>query len=248
MIIREQRPADAAEDKILVYIKSQALLAHSRLPSEREMCELWNVNRSTLRSAIARLTREGLLYSRRGAGTFVAGEKLVCDLQSFETVSQAVLKAGRRLDTEVVGTDIIECTKQLLPKLELPLGSRIFVLTRLRRADGVPFCLETAYIGLDGRPGLERHNYARESLYAVLREQCAANLHRGEEKLSVTFATAQEAEYLELEDNEPVFFLRGRTLGGDGRVVEYFKNITRPDMVRYTSVLTRDGKESGELL
>ncbi len=40
--------------------------------SENEICKLYNVNRGTVREAIAALVHEGLLTRRHGAGTFVA--------------------------------------------------------------------------------------------------------------------------------------------------------------------------------
>lgn len=46
----------------------------SRLPSERELCEMLGVGRSTLREAIQSLAFIGAVQVRQGSGTFVTGE------------------------------------------------------------------------------------------------------------------------------------------------------------------------------
>ncbi|MFJ7201837.1 MULTISPECIES: GntR family transcriptional regulator [unclassified Streptomyces] len=52
-------------------IDSGALPAGSRLPSEPELCEEFDVNRLTIRQAIAELERAASVEIRRGVGTFV---------------------------------------------------------------------------------------------------------------------------------------------------------------------------------
>ena len=53
------RPRDEATEHIECYILEKKLPPHAKLPSERDMCSMWNFNRTTLRSAIKRLIVEG---------------------------------------------------------------------------------------------------------------------------------------------------------------------------------------------
>jgi GntR family transcriptional repressor for pyruvate dehydrogenase complex len=46
-----------------------------RLMSERDMAALFKVGRPTVRTAVQRLTDQGLIESRRGVGTFVLGQE-----------------------------------------------------------------------------------------------------------------------------------------------------------------------------
>ena len=54
------RPRDEATEHIECYILEKKLPPHAKLPSERDMCSMWNFNRTTLRSAIKRLIVEGV--------------------------------------------------------------------------------------------------------------------------------------------------------------------------------------------
>ncbi len=53
-------------------MEANILRPGDRLPTEMELCELYNVSRAPVRQALTELAREGYLYRRAGQGTFVA--------------------------------------------------------------------------------------------------------------------------------------------------------------------------------
>ena len=61
--------ADLAE-----YLSSDRYPLHSRLPPERQLCELLQVSRTVLRNGLEELEREGRIWRHVGKGTFV-GER-----------------------------------------------------------------------------------------------------------------------------------------------------------------------------
>ena len=58
---------------------------HSRLPPERRLCELLQVNRTALRSGLDELEREGRIWRHVGKGTFVGGRP-----QSVQSCAEAL--------------------------------------------------------------------------------------------------------------------------------------------------------------
>lgn len=58
---------------ILAQIGENALAADAPAPTERELATV-GVSRPIVREALRRLREEGLIYSRQGAGSFVAGD------------------------------------------------------------------------------------------------------------------------------------------------------------------------------
>lgn len=53
--IKKIRPQDMAMEQIQWYIQENQLKPHTQLPSERELCTMWQMNRSTLHTAIQQL-------------------------------------------------------------------------------------------------------------------------------------------------------------------------------------------------
>lgn len=55
------RHRDEAVELIECCLRTNDIPPHGKLPAEREMCEMWELNRTTLRAAIRRLTEMGSL-------------------------------------------------------------------------------------------------------------------------------------------------------------------------------------------
>ena len=64
------------EEKLQKEIETGERPAGSRLPTENELSETYNVSRVTVRKALAGLSELGYLYRKSGKGTFVAEKKI----------------------------------------------------------------------------------------------------------------------------------------------------------------------------
>ena len=239
MNIERQKPRDEAIEKIENYIIQNHLKPGDRLPSERSMCDMWDFNRSTLRSAIKQLILEGKIYNKNGSGTYVSGEKLVRNLQDMDGFYQTVKRSGREITTKVVHMDFCETPKNIGRKTKLPLGHKLFRLVRIRYLDGIPVMISTAFLDAERFPGLEALDFESNSLYSLLKQHYNVEISGGHEKLSITYCDAQEAGYLEMEEGAPVIYQSGVTMDEQDVVFEYFKEITRSEYICYASELTR---------
>jgi GntR family transcriptional repressor for pyruvate dehydrogenase complex len=62
---------DLVFERLMRAIKSGAYAADERLPAEHDLAAEFQVSRPIVREALKRLRDQGLIYSRRGAGSFV---------------------------------------------------------------------------------------------------------------------------------------------------------------------------------
>ncbi|MCR5753954.1 MAG: GntR family transcriptional regulator [Acetatifactor sp.] len=239
MKIENQKPRDEAIEIIENYIISSGLQSGDKLPSERAMCEMWGVNRSTLRSAIKQLILEGVICNKKGSGTYVASEKLVRNLQDSYGFYQSAQKAGRSVRTRVIALETCETTKSIGKKIKLPLGHKLYRLVRLRFLDDVPVMLSNIYIDAERYPKMNEVNYEEKSFYTALYEIYGIKVSEGTEKLSIAYCDAREAEYLEVEEGAPVICQSGLALTQEGEFVEYFQEITRSEYIRFAIELTK---------
>ena len=239
MKIEHLKPRDEAIEKIENYIIHNHLKPGDRLPSERSMCDMWDFNRSTLRSAIKQLILEGRIFNKNGSGTYVSGEKLVRNLQDADGFYQVVKQSGRKLTTRVVGMDFCETPKNIGRKMKLALGHRLFRLVRVRCLDQIPVMISTAYLDAERFAGIEKLDFTDNSLYGLLKEHYGVEVSGGKENLSITYCDAQEAGYLEVEEGAPAIYQSGVTMDEQDVVFEYFKEITRSEYICFASELTR---------
>jgi DNA-binding FadR family transcriptional regulator len=72
----EGNSGHAALVQLQAYLAQHDLPTDSRLPAERELCEVLGVSRGDLRKALALLEKEGKIWRRVGKGTFIGSGPL----------------------------------------------------------------------------------------------------------------------------------------------------------------------------
>lgn len=108
--IKKIRPQDMAMEQIQWYIQENQLKPHTQLPSERELCTMWQMNRSTLHTAIQQLIEERKLYSvKRIWNLCGTSMRLVRNIKGIQSTSEAMRKTGYFLWTEVLISRIETC-------------------------------------------------------------------------------------------------------------------------------------------
>jgi GntR family transcriptional regulator len=118
------------------------------LPSEREMAEQLDVSRSTLRQGLKELAQLGLVATRPGAGTVVAGRipKALSRLSGFTEDMQlrGLLPSSRVLECSIAPVDA-----EAAFRTGLPLGTPVMTLVRLRLAGGEALSYERAVVPVE---------------------------------------------------------------------------------------------------
>ncbi len=234
-----QKPRDEAIEKIENYIISNRLQAGDKLPSERMMCDMWDFNRSTLRSAIRQLISQGKIYNKNGSGTYVAREKLVRNLQDIRGLYQTAADMGRKITSRVLDLSVCETSKNIGRKMKLPLGHKLWRLERVRSLDGTPVTISQIYLDAERFPNLNEYDFESESLYGVLKERYGVEVKSGFENLSISNCDEKEAEYLMVRAGAPVLYQSGVTTDNQDQVFECFKEITLAEYICLASELTR---------
>lgn len=238
----EPRPRQKAQECIEAYLLQNDMSHGGKLPPEREMCRHWDLNRATLRSVLKHMEIDGRLTSVQGSGNRFLPyvDRQLQDLKSF---SQYAADLGKRAGSRLLGMSVVECDKQMARRFKRVLGDKLYRLMRLRLMDDVPLMIETAYIPVELAPGLEHHDFANGSLFAVLEKHYHLTTELGSEKISVTRVTEEEAEYLEVEPGVPAFWIVSEVYADSGVLVEYCRTIARCDRMEMSSTLYWIGEE-----
>lgn len=237
------RPRERAEELLEGYLLEHRLKPGDRLPPERELSQLWGLSRSTLRTAIAHMEQDGLLYSREGSGNYIAAPKYNRDLRGLLSMSQAAAAQGLRVETRLLDIKRMECGKDLARRFGRMLGAPVYKVARLRCVDAAPLMLETAFIPAELAEGLEYKELERRPLFSVLEEDYGLVPEQGDEKVGITYATAGEAELMGVAEESPLFWIVSQTYDRQAGLIEYCRAVARPDRMRLTTVLERQGEE-----
>lgn len=93
-------------EQIKNQIKSGKLKKGDKLPSERDMAELFSVSRTSVREAMRALEVIGLIERKQGAGNYI---KTSFDNSLFEPISVMFMLQENSLDNIVELREILEC-------------------------------------------------------------------------------------------------------------------------------------------
>lgn len=231
------RPRDEIIERIECLMIERKLKPGDRLPSERELCETWGCNRMTFRAAVKRLVAENKLVTVPAKGNFVATEKLERYLQDLTSFSDFVMQKGFTIENRLVNSCILPASEKMSEKLNVPVGSDIFELVRLRIVNHAPISLETAQIPCQKFNGIQKYDFERLSLYSVLERKYSVIFGGGTEEISITFADAKEAEVLQVNEGEALFYLKGLTWDENNEPVEIIKSVSRIDRLSFAGIL-----------
>ncbi len=138
-----------------------------RLPSDAELVDRFGVSRMTARQAVQMLVTEGLLYRRRGQGTFVASRPIPRLLGSPLSFTESMRRRGFKASSSLLSAGEADPAPADVEALKLGESDRVVVVERLRLTDGVPMAIERAVLAPDLAPVLAE-DLAAVSLHAVL--------------------------------------------------------------------------------
>jgi GntR family transcriptional regulator len=207
-----------------------------RLPSEGQLCEEFGVSSITMRRAVATLVAEGLLVRLQGKGTFVSSDHAIVQgpphLTSF---TEDMRLRGWRSSARVITLRTERAPSALATRLGLGAGALVHVIGRVRLADDLPVAVQRAYVPALVFPGLEDHDFERESLYEVFERDYGVKPATATEVYRASKCTDEEAALLQAEPGSPAFRVERVTTDSTGRRVELVESVVRGD--RYTLVL-----------
>lgn len=206
------------------------------LPGERELSEMLEVSRTTLRRAIAGLVDEGVLAHRHGAGTFVRRnpphvEQPLSRLTSF---TEDMRLRGLTASSRVIERGASLPTPEEAMMLGVGPGESVYRLARLRLADGVPMAIDHSTVPLRF---LERGHVAEESLYAAL-EKSGFRPVRALQRLRAVIIGPAEAALLEIAAGAPALDIQRIAYIVDGQCVEFTRSFYRSDTFDFVAELT----------
>lgn len=225
------------KNKIMDDIESGKLSSGDKLPSERELADLYGISRMTARHTLSVLEREGVVERRVGAGTFITNKKIEMDFITFNSFTKNMLGKGLTPRTQLLSVRKDQARPSLARKLKVPEGEDVIVFKRLRLVDDTPVAIEESFIPYLFCPGIEEHIADNTSLYQVLEDMYGIVLVKAKEYMQVTFSDDAESKLLRIKSESPCILLEAVAFDKTGREIEFSKSITRSDIVRYYSEL-----------
>lgn len=208
-------------DRLCQTIADGRIAPGDRLPGEDLLSAAFGVTRVTLRRALTKLQREGLLEVRKGVGAFVRKSAGSYQIASDTRFADALDAGAGAVSTRTLSLDRAPLSAAAAQALGLDVGAPAIVLTRVRLLDDHPVYLTTKYFPAGRFDRFEAIYAENQSVMRVFHGHAIAGSRRLETRVKGGFATRDEAMALRLTPDTPV--LRTISVNGDqeGVPIEY---------------------------
>jgi GntR family transcriptional regulator len=207
-----------------------------KLPTERALCERYQVSRITVRQALLKLEEEGLILRQQGRGTFVKPRVIEQPLSSLYSFSEELKKQRIVSGTRMLSLTTMPAQPPVQGILGLPPSSLIRVVCRLRLANEMPYVYETSYIPAEFLGDATGDEIARNGLYNTMVKAGGVRIDKATETFEAVLAPQYVAEALGRKGALSVMQL-DRVAYSNGRAVEYCSSFICGDKYRFRVTL-----------
>jgi GntR family transcriptional regulator len=229
------------KDALLEGIESGRWKPGDRIPSEPELCQMFDVSRTVVRQALKDMTYQGLVVREKGRGTFVAEPKISSGslVHSLAGFYEDMAGRGQPPVTRVLEQVIEPAGGRLLAALRIEETAPVIKLVRLRFVQDEPIVLVTSYLPYDLCPKLAQADLSEQSLYAFLKGEYGLAVASGRRRIEAVAANEHEARLLKIEEGAPLLKLDSVSYLEDGTPLEYFHGVFRGDRSRFEVEIDR---------
>jgi GntR family transcriptional regulator len=223
--------AQVAED-VARRVSTHGLQAGHRLPSESDLATAYQVNRLTVRRALAELSRAGLLKAEHGVGTFVAAPVVRHRVDDGRlSLMESLRLRGLRVRHVLLDQVRLQIPQARFTDFPGPLVQVRFV----RWVEDEPWSLSTVTVPESLLPRSEWEE--SRSLFAAMESDHGLRLRRCERIFAAVPAETEDSRHLIIPLGSPLLLVSGTNVDQQGRLVAEVVHRTRGDRAEYAVAL-----------
>ncbi|WP_172195982.1 GntR family transcriptional regulator [Saccharibacillus qingshengii] len=199
--------------------------ADMRLPDERSLSDSYKVSRSSVKRALTKMESEGIIFKKRGSGTFINPLYLKNEsVFNYEGANLGVTDnfhvQGKKPGIKVLSFEVVPPTEELQRDLFLERHDFVYKIVRLRLFDEEPFMIETGYIPIKIVQNLNETIIAG-SIFNYLQDMHNMAVTKSFLSIFAEPSNAEDRELLNLQENEPVGIMEGIFFLDNGTPFEF---------------------------
>jgi GntR family transcriptional regulator len=228
-------------DLLVDRIESGECSPGDALPGERDLAELYDISRVTVRKCISLMMDEGYVVRSHGKVTRVAQRKPNHNLGPLlGIVEELFSREGDSVSIEVLHKGYDRGSETVRERLRVEDSSKspVYAFSRLIRKDSEPIALNYSFVPHEIGKIVDSLDLTKDKVFSYL-EQCGYNLSYGEQEIIASLSSEEEASLLSGAPGQPVLVIRRTSFLENGYPILYEKTICRGDAYQYCIRLQR---------
>lgn len=211
-----------------------------KIPDEITLCKEFNCSRMTMKKALDLLVSEGMLFRKRGQGSFVMGQSIKSKriLIPERELSGLTRNTKGRLNSKILEFQLLFANEEIAEILNIKPNDPIYHILRLRLIDNKPYVLERTYMSTALIPGINL-NILNGSIYEYIESKLGYRIASAQKTTRACISDEIDQRELKLKEFEPVLEIEQVAYLDNGVPFEYSFSRHRYDLFEFTSFSVR---------
>lgn len=201
--------------------------AYSRLPSVAQLCEHYEVSKITINKALEVLEQQGLIFRRKGSGTFVKKLEEGTQIKPSKEISGQMegfmaehAARGERVKSKVYAFEVERPSEYIAKALDITTEDFVYRIVRVRLVEGIAQVIEFTYMPISLIPNLKM-THLEHSIYNYIENEIGLRIANAHRVIRAVMPTEVEASRLEISTSDPLLEVEQIGYIYDGRAFEY---------------------------
>lgn len=180
------------------------------LPTEKELCEEYNLSRITARKALEELARTGLIERVQGKGTIISDNRPGRSTSQVRGHKRDMEEQGHRGGGKILSYKLIPPNPNLLNLYQLPpeSGQQFWHFRRLRFLDDTPTAIMNSFVRQEIGDKMLEQDLENASFYNLFQQITGRQVVDSRALISATIASPEIAKALDTLVGAPLIWFR----------------------------------------
>ncbi len=212
------------EQEIAADIAAGRFAGGEKLPTEPALAERFQVNRHTLRRAMAALAEQGLVRIEQGRGSFVQEHVIDYKIGRRTRFSEIISAQHRQPAGRLLRAYETEPDETAAAELGLRKGELCIYLESLSEADGQPMSIGSSFFPARRFPELIPVYAETGSITKAMEHHGVGDYRRKVTRVTAVLPEAEEAVLLRQASNRPVLLIESLNVDGKDVPVQFARS------------------------
>lgn len=190
------------------------------IPSEDELCRIFDVSKATVRLAVSELVRYGYVRRQQGKGTFVLHS--ITHQGFFKTkLTDGIFSDEDEITRELVSKGIRKMADDIAPFFRAE--KEIYYVLCRGILEKEPVFIEEMFIPPSLVPDIETDDVCHIHLYDLIQEKGLKKINRVQQTIEVGEMTWYAAAHLDVPEGVPALVVHKVLISADGSPIAYVR-------------------------
>ena len=220
-----------------------------QIPTEKDLCETYQVSSITARQAVLNLVNEGLLLRLPGKGTFVTEDIANINMLQFSgKINDLITDGLKTQEVKVLSMNRVKPPKKIFKFLRLRADAEVIQVRRTRNANNSPVSYIINYLPIETGVKIKEEDLQKYPMLQILRDQVGIPLSGAIQYIEAIIADYDIASALSVSMTSPILYIETLVFEKGKKPVEFVQTFIRPDRYKYSVKLSMKRGPKNEVL